>query len=212
MKQIPFIQTIELLQRHDIPVVPSSVFTDKKGAWEFISRLKKAAAMKIDAAEIWHRTEAEGVFLNINRKQDFDQAWQKLSGITEARGIIVQEMSSGIELALGAKRDPQFGPVVMFGLGGILIELMQDVSFRIAPIDLAEARRMISEIKGYRLLTGFRGRPAVDQDKLVELLVNLGNLAAEHPEIEEVDLNPVMVDGQKVEVVDAKIWVLEHEG
>ncbi len=211
MKQIPFVQTMQLLERHDIPMVPSSVFVDQKEAWNFISKLKQPVAMKIDAAEVWHRTEAEGVFLNVSRKQEFEQAWQRLSSISEHRGVIVQEMRSGIELALGAKRDAQFGPVVMFGLGGILIELMQDVSFRVAPIDLAEARRMISEIKGYRLLTGFRGRPAVDQDKLAEILVNLGYLAAENSEIEEIDLNPVMANGQRIEAVDAKIWVLDYE-
>lgn len=192
-------------------MVPSSVFVDQKEAWNFISKLKQPVAMKIDAAEVWHRTEAAGVFLNVSRKQEFEQAWQRLSSISESRGVIVQEMRSGIELALGAKRDAQFGPVVMFGLGGILIELMQDVSFRVAPIDLAEAQRMIREIKGYRLLTGFRGRPAVDQDKLAEILVNLGYLAAENSEIEEIDLNPVMANGQRIEAVDAKIWVLDYE-
>ncbi len=212
MKQIPFEQTIKLLERCEIPVVPSSVFKDREEAWSFVSQMDKPAAMKIDAADIWHRTEAKGVFLNISQREDFDRAWRDLIKIEGARGIIVQEMRSGTELALGVKRDAQFGPVLMFGLGGILVELMKDVSFRVAPIDLIQARQMISEIKGYRLLTGFRDRPVVDQDQLAEMLVNLGCLAAEHPEIEEIDLNPVMADGKIIEAVDAKIWVLDHEG
>jgi len=120
-------------------------------------------------------------------------------------------MRSGLELVLGVKRDIQFGPVVMFGLGGLLVEIMKDVSLRIVPIDLAEAKQMISEVKGYRLLTGFRGQPAVDQKKLAEIIVNLGCLATENPEIEEIDLNPVMATSRQIDVVDAKIWITSDE-
>lgn len=209
MKQIPFEETIELLVRYQIPVVPSAVFNNKKEAQRFFAQIKKPAAMKVDAADIWHRTEAQGVFLNVERLTDFNQAWRQLTQIEGMRGVIIQEMRSGLELVLGVKRDIQFGPVVMFGLGGILVEIMQDVSLRVVPIDLVEAKKMISEIKGYRLLTGFRGQLAVDENKLAEMIVNLGCLAAENPKIAEVDLNPVMAVGHQIDVVDAKIWISE---
>jgi len=211
MKQIPFEETIELLVRYQIPVVPSAVFNNKKEAQDFFSQMKQPAAMKIDAADIWHRTEIKGVFLNIECLTDFNQAWRQLKQIEGIRGVIIQEMRSGLELVLGVKRDIQFGPVVMFGLGGLLVEIMKDVSLRIVPIDLAEAKQMISEVKGYRLLTGFRGQPVVDQKKLAEIIVNLGCLATENPEIEEIDLNPVMATSRQIDVVDAKIWITSDE-
>ncbi len=192
-------------------MVPSEVFSDREKAWLFVEQMKQPAAMKIDAAEIWHRTESDGVFLNISCREEFNRAWDKMTEGREIRGVIVQKMCPGVELALGARRDVQFGPVVMFGLGGIFVELMDDVVFRIAPFDLAEAKKMIGEIKGHRLLTGFRGKPAVDQDKLAQILVNLGYLMAEQSEIEEIDLNPVMASGNRIEAVDAKIWILAHE-
>lgn len=211
MRQVPFVETADLLERYQIPLIASSVFDSREKAWGFIQRLDGSVAMKIDAADVWHRTEQQGVFLDIRQRKDFDRAWDKLTSGREIRGVIVQEMFSGLELSLGVKNDSQFGPVVMFGLGGIMVELLEDVSFRIAPFDEDEAKEMIGEIRGYKLLTGFRGRPPVDQDELARILVRLGVLAAENPDIEEIDLNPVMAGDEKIQAVDAKIWVLSNE-
>jgi acyl-CoA synthetase (NDP forming) len=113
--------------------------------------------------------------------------------------------TGGVETILGVNRDPMFGPVVMFGLGGIFAELLDDVSFRIAPFDHAEAHRMIRSIKGYPLLAGYRGRPASDIDSLADTLVRLSAFAAANHTVEAIDLNPVLVQakGEGVAALDA---------
>ncbi len=209
MEKISFVEATQLLDRYKIKMTPAGFFTDRKLAWSFAEQ-HKPVAIKVDAPEIWHRTEVGGVILNIANRPDFDLAWNSVSRDGTA-GVIVQPMRSGIELSLGAKRDSQFGPLVMFGLGGILVELIEDVSFAIAPIDESEARKMIQSIRAYKLLTGFRGRPKVDQSKLVWMLVRLSYLMSENPEIEEIDLNPVMAQEDLVEAIDVKVWIHKYE-
>ncbi len=211
MQQIPFVQAKDLLRKYKIPLVASEVFTKEEEALGFYKQINGPVAMKIDAPMVWHRTEKGGVLLNIVQESEFRQAWKRFSENSEVQGIIIQKMCSGIELGLGAKRDQQFGPVVLFGLGGIFIELLKDISLRIAPFNIDEARKMIREIKGYELLNGFRGHQLVDQDKLAQILVNLGNMMIENPELEEIDLNPVMAKGDKIEAVDVKIWIKHEE-
>ena len=111
----------------------------------------------------------------------------------------------GLELILGMNRDPQFGPVIMFGLGGIAVELFRDVSIRLLPLTAEAAKEMLQEIRGAPLLQGFRGRPAVDENALVETLLRLARLAEEHPDIMEVDLNPVFAYPDGMIVADARV-------
>ncbi len=211
MKQIPFAQAADLLERYGIVLAHSSVFTSAEEAWQYVQKLNKPVALKTASVEIDHRTESEAVFLNIKEVKGFFEAWEKIVQSVGPQGIIIQEMRSGIEVMMGVKRDNQFGPVVLFGLGGILVELLEDVSLRIAPFDLDEAEKMIKEIKAARIFEGFRNYPKANNKKLAQMLSSLSYLSAEHPEIEEIDLNPVMVNGDFIEVVDAKIWIKENE-
>ena len=119
--------------------------------------------------------------------------------------LVSQQANPGTEVIIGAKRDPQFGPVVMFGLGGIFVELFKDVVFRIAPITKAEALDMIKSINGYKLLTGYRGQTAADVDALAEAIVKVGKLMLECPEVAEVDLNPLIVYEKGLLGLDARI-------
>jgi len=163
--------------------------------------------LKVNAPQIIHRTEKQGVITGINNQADFLTAWQKLSPLlreTREAEMMVQKMEKGLELAAGMKRDSQFGPVIMFGLGGIFIEIFQDVSLRLAPFSRKVAGEMIKEIKAYPLLTGFRKKKPVDLEQLKSLLVNLSHLSLDHPEIQEIDFNPIIANGRRINIVDAK--------
>jgi len=123
-------------------------------------------------------------------------------------GILVQEMApSATEVIVGSIKDPQFGPTVMFGLGGILVEILKDVTFRIAPVSEDEAREMITEVKAYPLLKGYRNTPPADVNAIIRILLSVSKLAMEHEEIKEVDLNPIMVYEKGAKTVDARIII-----
>ena len=119
--------------------------------------------------------------------------------------MFVQPMAKGKEVIVGMKRDPVFGPVIVFGLGGIFVEALKDTSMRIAPVSPAEAAAMIEEIKGYKILHGLRGEKSVSMAALAKIIVAVSKLSLAHPEIKEIDLNPVMADAKKAVVVDARI-------
>jgi acetyl-CoA synthetase (ADP-forming) len=124
-------------------------------------------------------------------------------------GVLVQEMApASTEVIVGALKDPQFGPALMFGLGGVFVEVLKDVTFRIAPVSEAEAREMIREVKAYPVLKGYRGMPAADVDAIVGILLGVSRLVMEHEVVKELDLNPIMVYEKGAKVVDARI-VLE---
>lgn len=158
-------------------------------------------ALKISSPEILHKTDFGGVRLNLMNKEAVCDAFeamvlrcQRFFPQAEICGCVVQEMvEKGIEVILGLHRDVQFGPLVMFGLGGIYVEILKDISFRVAPFSLEEAKEMLKEIKGYPLLQGVRGDKGVDVDALADLIVRLGQVALDFPEIMELDINPLFV-------------------
>ncbi|VVC72102.1 Acetate--CoA ligase [ADP-forming] I [uncultured archaeon] len=128
------------------------------------------------------------------------------AGKARVQGMLVQKMvKQGIELIIGGRRDPQFGPIVMFGLGGIFVEILRDVSIRVCPVTRAEADEMIDEIKGSPLLHGARGTVPVDTGKLARMLVNVSKMLYENREICEFDLNPVIADAKGVLAVDVRV-------
>ncbi len=172
--------------------------------------------MKIVSPDILHKTEIGGVILNVDSTDACRAAYQTLierAGVkaphAHIEGVLVTPMApKGIETIMGVNRDPVFGPVVMFGLGGIFTELFEDVTFRIAPFDEHEARLMIEETKGYGLLKGFRGKPAADIDALAKTLAQLSQFAAANADqISSIDLNPVVAleAGRGVFALDAVI-------
>ncbi len=210
-KQLTFPESQDILRQYNIPIVPSRVFRTEKAGRAFFSKMEKPVVLKLTSPQISNRTEQGAVYQNIEKKAEFQKAYRELKKLGEQEKItgsfLLQRMREGIELGIGAKRDLQFGPVVMFGLGGIFIEVMKDVSFRVAPFSKQEALSMIKEIKGYPLLKGFRGGFSVKLEKLGKILTNLSSLMIENPAIQEIDLNPVIAQGIKAEVVDVKIIV-----
>lgn len=154
-----------------------------------------------------HKTEMGLVKLKLDSKEEVARAYDEIMGKgVELDGVLVQEMIKGDrEFVIGLMRDPQFGPCVMFGLGGIFTEVLKDVSFRIAPLEEFDAEEMMSEIKTSKLLDEFRGSPAVDRSALAKALIGIGNLGLEYEEVAEVDINPLIISGDKPVAVDALV-------
>ncbi len=171
---------------------------------------------KIVSPDILHKTDAGGIKLHLTNDAEVKQAYEEILKNAKAYkadaniiGINIQEMAKkGIEeVIIGLTTDPQFGPALMFGLGGIFVEIYKDVSFRVCPITEYDAHEMIQEIKAYPILNGFRGRPLADVDTLVDILLKSSKLALDFPEIDQMDLNPIIVyeKGKGCAVVDARI-------
>jgi acetate---CoA ligase (ADP-forming) subunit beta len=169
--------------------------------------------MKIVSPDIIHKTEAGGVKVGIKDEKEAKAAYQdiiykvkkykkeaKISGVI-AYSMIPQET----EIIIGMMKDPCFGPTIMFGLGGIFVEILKDISFRILPLEERDAEEMISEIKGYQILKGIRGETPKDVKSIRDVLMKISQLVMENPEINEIDLNPVFVFNEGLQVVDARM-------
>ncbi|HEX6002404.1 MAG TPA: acetate--CoA ligase family protein, partial [Burkholderiales bacterium] len=205
----------QLLARYGIPVTNERLYRPSD-----IENLRDAPfafplAVKIESPDVPHKTEAGAVRLDITTLDELKQAGREVLSAArlhrpEARidGVLVQEMTDGLEVIVGAVNDPYFGPTVAFGLGGIFTEVMKDVTHRFAPFDEATAREMISEIKGAALLQGYRGQPPLDVAALAATLARVSQLIADHAErIAELDINPLFVRaaGRGVIAADALI-------
>ena len=197
-------QTFTLLRDYDVPVAPFRVARSASAAADAASSLGYPVALKVASPAILHKTEKGAVALDLKDSSELRSALGRMIG----ESYLVQKMAGpGIEVIMGGKRDREFGPVVLFGLGGIFVEVMKDALTRIAPIDRMAAEEMIDGIRGASLLQGFRGRPAADRESLTHILMNVSRLLSEHPEIRSIDINPVIVgeNGRGCTVVDAKI-------
>jgi succinyl-CoA synthetase beta subunit len=163
--------------------------------------------MKGCSAELAHKTEAGMVALNIDSAEEVAMVFDELTGkVNNLDGVLIEKMVRGNrEFVIGLSRDPQFGPCVMFGLGGIFTEALKDVTFRVAPLSMEDALEMIDEIKTNKLLGEFRGSPAVDRKALAKALVGVGNLGIQYDSIAEIDINPLIICGDKPVAVDALV-------
>lgn len=191
----------QLLEGYGFDVPLSALCETPKGASEACGKVGFPTVAKLDSPEISHKTEVDGVITGIESKSEMDEAFTKLteepyhatngSG-TEISGVLVQEQIEGLEVALGMQRDPQFGPVVMVGLGGIYVEALHDVSFGVAPISEEHAERMIEELESHELFEGARGKD-YSKDALVDALIRMGKIGLENEEIKSIDVNPLIL-------------------
>ncbi|MBU1398170.1 MAG: acetate--CoA ligase family protein, partial [Proteobacteria bacterium] len=155
------------------------------------------------------------IMLNLNEEREIQEAFEKImknakkvAASSKLLGVLIAPMAPrGQECIIGMVRNPQFGPVVMFGLGGIFVEVLKDVSFRVIPLTDLDVDTMIKEIKGYPLLTGIRGEKPKDIDVLKDIIIRISQMAVDHPEIREVDLNPIIAHEDGTSVVDARILI-----
>ena len=198
---------------YGIPVTKFKVAKTEKEAVILAEKSGFPVVLKIISPDILHKSDAGGVMVNLRSQAEVKSAYnrilenaKKYKSDAKVVGVLVEEMAKqSTEVIIGAVKDPQFGPTLMFGLGGIFVELLKDVSFRVAPIGEQEAAQMIVEVKAFPLLNGYRNTPAVDVKAIVNLLVSVSRLVMNHPEIKELDLNPVMAYPEGAIAVDARI-------
>jgi acyl-CoA synthetase (NDP forming) len=211
--QLTEIESKELLKEAGIPVVEAKLARTKKEAIALSKKMGFPAVLKIVSPEVIHKSDFGGVKLGLNNGTQVGKAYSEiLSAVkkhnpkAKIQGVSVQKMArSGVEVIIGMTKDAQFGPVLMFGLGGLLVEVLKDVSFRIVPLVKRDAREMIREIKGYPLLEGYRGQEPADVALLEDLILKVSDFVDKNPEIKELDLNPIFAYKNGAVAVDARV-------
>ena len=198
---------------YDIPVTMFKLAKNEEEAIRFAEQIGFPVVLKIVSPDIIHKSDAGGVKVNLKSAKEVRSSYkeilenaEKYDAAAQIMGVLVQEMApQSTEVIVGAVKDKQFGQTLMFGLGGIFVELLKDVTFRIAPITQADALEMITGVKAYPLLTGYRNTPPSDIDAITSVLLNTSRLVMDFPEVKELDLNPVLAYEKGVKTVDARI-------
>ena len=207
------VESKELLEQADIPVVETRLAKSKKDAITISKELGFPVVLKIASPDIVHKSDSGGVKLGVANATQVGKAYSEIMSVIKQKypnaaiqGLAIQRMAPpGLEVIVGMSKDVQFGPVLMFGLGGILVEVLKDVSFRIVPVTRRDAAEMIREIKGYPLLEGYRGQEPADISALEELIVKVSQFVDQNPEMKELDLNPIFAYRDRAIAVDARI-------
>ena len=198
----------ELLRTYDIPVTREIEAADETQALAAIHEIGFPLVIKACGPDLSHKTERGLVRVDIRNEEEAISAFHEIMKEVKDEGatVLVQEMVKGPrELVVGLTRDSQFGPCVMFGLGGIFTEILRDVSFRVAPIEKRDALEMMQEIKARKILDAVRGMPAADLDRLAEILIKMGNIGLEEESIKEIDINPLILWDSQPVAVDALV-------
>jgi acetyl-CoA synthetase (ADP-forming) len=196
-----------------IPVTKFKLAKNEREAAEFAEELGFPVVLKIVSPDIIHKSDAGGVMVNLMSKVEVQDAYgeilenaKKYKATAKIAGVLVQEMApQSTEVIVGAIKDFQFGQTLMFGLGGVFVELLKDVTFRIAPITREDAQEMVTEVKAYPLLKGYRNTPPADIDAIINILLNTSRLVMDNPQVKELDLNPIMAYEKGAKTVDARI-------
>lgn len=203
----------ELCTQYGIPVPRSRLAKSLEEAVKAAQEIGFPVVIKIVSEDILHKSDAGCVIVGVGDVRELEAAHErvvnnalKFNPRASIRGVLVEEMiPKGVEVAVGGLRDPEFGPAVMFGLGGIFIEVMRDVSFRVAPVSEEEAEEMIREIRGFKVLQGYRGSEAADLKALVKIIVGASRMMVENEEISQLDLNPIIASKHGAKAVDARV-------
>jgi acetyl-CoA synthetase (ADP-forming) len=202
-----------ICMEYAIPVTKFKLAKIESEAAEFAEELGFPVVLKIVSPDIIHKSDAGGVMVNLKSNVEVQDAYRKIlenakkyKATAKIAGVLVQEMApQSTEVIIGAIKDPQFGQTLMFGLGGIFVELLKDVTFRVAPITREDAHGMVTEVKAYPLLKGYRNTPPADIDAIINILLSTSKLIMDYPEIKELDLNPIMAYADGAKTVDARI-------
>lgn len=198
----------ELLRAYEIPVTREIVVKTQEELKKATGEIGYPLVMKGCASDLAHKTEQGLVKVDLRNDEEALAAFQEITTNMQdqTKAVLVQELIKGSrELMVGLTRDAQFGPCVMFGLGGIFTEILKDISFRVAPIEKRDAEEMMQEIKGRKILGNVRGMPAADLEKLTEILIRVGEIGLENDAIKEIDINPLILSGDRPVAVDALV-------
>ncbi|MBI5603558.1 MAG: acetate--CoA ligase family protein [Deltaproteobacteria bacterium] len=202
-------QSKQLLKVYELPVTREELAQNAEEAAAIAGRLGYPVVLKACSPVLMHKTEAGAVEIGLKTEEEVRSACQRLvqSATVPLEGILVQEMVRGNrELVLGLSRDPQFGPCVMLGLGGVLTEIINDTVFRVAPLEAVDAREMMLELRAKAILDPFRGQAAADRETISRSLMAIGRIGLENPAIAEIDINPMIIDPDgRVKAVDALV-------
>jgi acyl-CoA synthetase (NDP forming) len=212
------VESKQLLEKAGISIVKTKLATSMKEAVALSKEIGFPVVLKIASPDVVHKSDAGGVKVGLKNVTQVSQAYREIMTSVKQKhpkatidGVSVQPMAKpGVEVIIGMFKDPQFGPVLMFGLGGIFVEILKDVSFRIVPLARRDAKEMIRDIKGYPVLEGYRGQEPANVPFLEEMLLKVSDFAEQNPEMKELDLNPIFAYRDGAVAVDARI-VLEEE-
>jgi len=205
------VDAVTFLEKEGLPVLKSILAAGEDEAAVRAAQIGFPVALKISSPDVVHKTEAGGIRVSLKDAAEVRQAFREMVGAFTSGnpgrrldGVMVQEQGSGAEVIVGMLTDPQFGPVLMCGLGGVFVEAMKDVSFRLVPIERRDAREMLEELKGYEALVNPRSG-SIDLPALEDFLFRISTFLEDHPEVREMDLNPVFVTSRGVRICDARI-------
>lgn len=212
------LESKEILGQAGITVNDTRLVTSKAKAVTTAGQMGFPVVMKITSPDITHKSDAGGIRLALSTQEQVEAAYDEIIASCKSKhpqaniqGVSVQKyVEPGVELIIGVFTDAQFGPVLMFGLGGVWTEILDDTSLRVTPVTREDSREMIEEIKTYRLLTGYRGQEPVDISKIEDMLLAVADFVENNPEVKEIDINPVIASDDRVTAVDARIVLLNR--
>ena len=207
------VDALSLLQQEGFAVLKSLLADNEDDAARKACEIGLPVTLKPSSPDVIHKTETGGIRVSLKDEAEVRQAFRDITGAFASNfpgkrldGVMVQQQGSGLEVIVGVLRDQQFGPVLMFGLGGIFVEAMKDVTFRLIPIEAPDAKEMMEELRNYGVLNNPRSG-TVNLPAVEDLLVGISTFITHHPEVQEMDMNPVFVSSHGVQVCDARIKV-----
>lgn len=211
MKLLEFDKTKSLLKKYNIHIKNTEIFNNKNEAANYAKKIGFPVVLKVYSRHVIHKTEENAIIINIKDESELQKQFLLLDyRFEDEEGIIIQKQFKGRELVVGLNYDQTFGPIIMIGLGGIFVEVLNDVSFRACPLAKKDALEMIKELKGFKILTNFRGKKKVDIDKLAQFLINLSELGLKEKDVISIDFNPIFINENEIHVADFRIIVKEN--
>ncbi|MEE8348635.1 MAG: acetate--CoA ligase family protein [Acidobacteriota bacterium] len=206
-------EAAQVCEGYGLPMPASGFAANQEQAVSVARSVGYPVVMKVVSPQVIHKSDVEGVRVGIEDEKELLEAWDSISvsvkrheSSAEILGQFIAGMAGeGVETIVGLNRDDMFGPVVMFGIGGIFVELYKDVSFRLCPLEASEVEAMVNEVQGHKLLKGFRGRPEADMEALKKVILAVCTIGIENPEVSSIDLNPVRVNEKGALALDTRI-------
>ena len=206
-------EAAEICRSYDLPLPDNGFAESKEAAFSVASKLGYPVVVKLVSPQVIHKSDVGAVRVGVDSRDQLARAWDQILGSVrehqpeaDIKGFMIARMAGeGVETIVGLKRDQVFGPVVMFGIGGVLVEIYKDVTVRVCPVDDSDVEEMMGEIRGRKLLEGFRGLPKANLEALKKVILVVSTLGMENPEVGSIDLNPVRVNEKEALVLDTRI-------